>query len=236
MASEGIIVRADHEREMTVMRRPAKSVARRRADATKRTRARQRTASIGARGDTDVTALKLKPAKLSPAMAALFKSAEEKVGFVPNVFKAFAFDMTKLEAFVAYRNDLMLGESGLSRLEREMIAAAVSAHNRCYYCITSHGAAVRTLSDDPALGEMIVMNYRAAPLDKRHRAMLDFAVKLTAEPWLVEEADRERLRKAGFSDRDIWDIAAVAAFYNMTNRLASTTDMRPNSQYLSQGR
>jgi uncharacterized peroxidase-related enzyme len=195
-----------------------------------------KSASIAASDDTEVTALKLKPAKLSPAMAAFFQSAEEKVGFVPNVLKAFAFDMTKLEAFVAYRNDLMLGESGLSKLDREMIAAVVSAQNRCYYCITAHGAAVRALSDDPALGELLVMNYRAARLDKRRRAMLDFAVKLTAEPWLIEEADRERLRKASFSDRDIWDIAAVAAFYNMTNRLASATDMRPNTQYHRQAR
>jgi uncharacterized peroxidase-related enzyme len=195
-----------------------------------------KSASIAASDDTEVTALKLKPAKLSPAMAAFFRSAEEKAGFVPNVLKAFAFDMTKLEAFVAYRNDLMLGDSGLSKLDREMIAAAVSAQNRCYYCITAHGAAVRSLSDDPALGELLVMNYRAARLDKRQRAMLDFAVKLTAEPWLIEDADRERLRKAGFSDRDIWDIAAVAAFYNMTNRLASATDMRPNTQYHRQAR
>ena len=134
------------------------------------------------------------------------------------------------------RNDLMLGESGLSKLEREMIAVAVSSQNRCYYCLTAHGAAVRYLSGDPVLGEQLVMNYRAARLNKRQRAMLDFAVKLTVEPWTIEEADRERLRRAGFSDRDIWDIAAVAAFYNMTNRLASATDMRPNSQYHGQGR
>jgi uncharacterized peroxidase-related enzyme len=218
------------------MRRSTKAVARRRADASKRTSPRRQAASVAEKDDTEITALKLKPAKLSPAMAAFFGSAEEKVGFVPNVLKAFAFDMTKLEAFLAYRNDLMLGESGLSKLEREMIAAAVSAQNRCYYCITAHGAAVRSLSDDPALGELMVMNYRAARLDKRRRAMLDFAIKLTAEPWLIEEADRALLRKAGFSDRDIWDIAAVAAFYNMTNRLASATDMRPNSQYHSQAR
>jgi uncharacterized peroxidase-related enzyme len=164
-------------------------------------------------------------------MADIFKTAEEKVGFVPNVLKAFAFDMTKLEAFLAYRNDLMLGDSGLSKLEREMIATAVSSQNRCFYCITAHGASVRNLSGDPVLGEMIVQNYRAARLSKRQRAMLDFAVKLTTEPWSIEEPDRERLRGAGFSDRDIWDIAAVASFYNMTNRLASATDMRPNSQY-----
>ncbi len=186
--------------------------------------------------DTEVTALKLKPAKLTPDMEAYFKLCDEKLGFVPNVLKAFAFDMTKLKAFVDYRNDLMQNESGLSKLEREMIATAVSAQNRCYYCITAHGASVRYLSGDPLLGEQIVMNYRVARLDKRQRAMLDFAVKLTAEPWTVEEEDRARLRKVGFSDRDIWDIAAVAAFYNMTNRLASATDMRPNSQYHAQAR
>jgi uncharacterized peroxidase-related enzyme len=210
-----------------------KTVSKKRPDPTKRKRA---TPTSAARDDTDILALKLKPAKLSPDMATYFALCEEKLGFVPNVLKAFAFDMAKLEAFVAYRNDLMQGDSGLSKLEREMIATAVSAQNRCYYCITAHGASVRYLSGDPVLGEQIVMNYRAAPLDKRQRAMLDFAVKLTVEPWTVEEEDREELRRAGFSDRDIWDIAAVAAFYNMTNRLASATDMRPNSEYHAQGR
>jgi uncharacterized peroxidase-related enzyme len=210
----------------------AKTAARRRPDPTKRAR----TSDAAAGDDTKITALKLKPAKLSPAMAAYFKLCEEKLGFVPNVLKAFAFDNTKLEAFVAYRNDLMQGESGLTKLEREMIATAASAQNRCYYCITAHGASVRYLSGDPVLGEQVVMNYRAARLNKRQRAMLDFTVKLTVEPWTIEEEDRERLRRAGFSDRDIWDIAAVAAFYNMTNRLASATDMRPNSQYHGQGR
>jgi uncharacterized peroxidase-related enzyme len=183
------------------------------------------------RESESIMALKLAEAKLSPAMAAFFKLSEDKLGFVPNVLRAFAFDMTKLEAFVAYRNDLMLGDSGLSRLEREMIATAVSAQNRCFYCITVHGASVRQLSGDPVLGEMMAMNYRAARLSRRQRAMLDFAVKLTAEPWAIEEEDRARLRGAGFADRDIWDIAAVAAFYNMTNRLASATDMRPNRAY-----
>jgi uncharacterized peroxidase-related enzyme len=210
-----------------------KTAARRRNDPVRRAVPKGR--SIAHDGAA-VTALRLKPAKLSPRMADFFKLAEEKVGFVPNVLKAFAFDMAKLEAFVAYRNDLMLGESGLSKLEREMIATVVSAQNRCFYCITAHGAAVRSLSGDPMLGELMAMNYRAAHLSKRQRAMLDFAVKLTVEPWLIEEPDRERLRRAGFSDRDIWDISAVAAFYNMTNRLASATDMRPNSQYHSQAR
>jgi uncharacterized peroxidase-related enzyme len=186
--------------------------------------------------DDAIMALKLRPARLSPPMAAYFKSCEDKLGFVPNVMKAFSFDMAKLEAFVAYRNDLMLGGSGLSVLEREMIATAVSAQNRCFYCITAHGASVRNLSGDPLLGELMATNYRAARLSKRRRAMLDFAVKLTAEPWLIEESDRARLRGAGFSDRDIWDIAAVASFYNMTNRLASATDMRPNNAYHAMAR
>jgi uncharacterized peroxidase-related enzyme len=189
-----------------------------------------------ARQQTEVMALKLPPARLSPAMAAFFKGCEEKLGFVPNVMKAFSFDMAKLEAFVTYRNDLMLGGSGLSVLEREMIATAVSAQNRCFYCLTAHGAAVRNLSGDPVLGEMMAMNYRSARLSKRQRAMLDFAVKLTAEPWSIEESDRARLRAAGFADRDIWDIAAVASFYNMTNRLASATDMRPNAAYHAMAR
>ena len=186
--------------------------------------------------DTEVTALDLPAAPLTPHMAAYFLKCEEKLGFVPNVLKAYAFDMAKLEAFVAMYNDLMLAPSGLSKLEREMIAVAVSAHNRCYYCLVAHGAAVRQLSGDPPLGELMAMNYRAARLSKREQAMLDFAVKLTAEPWLIGEEDREALRHTGFSDRDIWDIAAVAGFFNMSNRVASATDMRPNSVYHQQAR
>ena len=180
-----------------------------------------------AKDDTEITALALKRGALSPAMEGYFAKCMEKLGFVPNVLQAYAFDNAKLEAFVGMYNDLMLAPSGLSKLEREMIAVAVSSVNRCYYCLVAHGAAVRALSGDPALGELMVMNYRAARLSKRQRAMLDFAVKLTAEPWAVEEEDREALRKAGFTDRDIWDIAAVAGFFNMSNRVASATDMRP---------
>jgi uncharacterized peroxidase-related enzyme len=186
--------------------------------------------------DAPVIALNLPMAKLTPAMAAYFKKCQDKLGFVPNVLIAYAFDMIKLETFVALYNDLMLGESGLSKLEREMIAVAVSSQNRCYYCLTAHGAAVRQYSRDPLLGEHMVMNYRVARLSKRQRAMLDFAVKLTASPWSVEEADRERLRRAGFSDRDIWDISSVTGFFNMSNRVASATDMRPNTVYHGQAR
>jgi uncharacterized peroxidase-related enzyme len=189
-----------------------------------------------AQDDMVITALDLPGAPFSPAMEAYFAKCQEKLGFVPNVLAAYAFDMAKLEAFVAMYNDLMLAPSGLSKLEREMIAVAVSAANRCYYCLVAHGAAVRALSGDPALGELMVMNYRAARLSKRQRAMLDFAAKLTVEPWAVEEPDREALRRAGFADRDIWDIAAVAGFFNMSNRVASATDMRPNTVYHGQAR
>jgi len=186
--------------------------------------------------DSPVIALNLPAVKLSPAMAAYFKKCQDRLGFVPNVLRAYAFDVAKLETFVALYNDLMLGDSGLSKLEREMIAVAVSSQNRCYYCLTAHGAAVRQYSGDPLLGEHMVMNYRVARLNKRQRAMLDFAVKLTAQPWAVEEGDRERLRRAGFTDRDIWDISAVAGFFNMSNRVASATDMRPNTVYHGQAR
>ena len=186
--------------------------------------------------DRVVTALNLPQAELTPEVAAYFDKCSEKLGFIPNVLKAYAFDMAKLGAFAAMYNDLMLAPSGLSKLEREMIAVAVSSVNRCYYCLVAHGAAVRQLSADPVLGELMVMNYRAARLSKRQRAMLDFAVRLTAEPWTIEEQDRAGLRKAGFSDRDIWDIAAVAGFFNMSNRVASATDMRPNTAYHGQAR
>ncbi|MGD9766071.1 MAG: peroxidase-related enzyme [Pseudolabrys sp.] len=181
-------------------------------------------------------ALDLPRGTLSPAMLAYFRKCEEKLGFIPNVLLAYAFDNAKLEAFVAMYNDLMLGPSGLSKLEREMIAVAVSSQNRCYYCLTAHGAAVRQYAGNPILGEQMVMNYRAARLDKRQRAMLDFAVRLTMQPWAIEEPDRERLRRAGFNDRDIWDISAVVGFFNMSNRVASAIDMRPNTVYHQQAR
>lgn len=183
-----------------------------------------------------VIALDLPPAALDAATKAYFDKCIEKIGYVPNVLLAYAFDLPKLNAFAAMYNDLMLAPSGLSKLEREMIAVAVSAVNRCYYCLTAHGAAVRSLSGTPELGEQIVMNYRAARLDPRQRALLDFAVKLTETPHAVEEADRAALRAVGFSDRDIWDAAAVTAFFNMSNRVATATDMRPNPEYLTQAR
>lgn len=165
-----------------------------------------------------------------------FDICAEKLGMIPNVLKAHAFDINKLNAFAALYNDLMLADSGLSKLEREMIAVVVSSINRCFYCLVAHGAAVRELSGDPKLGEMLVMNYRVAALEPRQRAMLDFAEKMTTASATIEERDRQALRDAGFSERDIWDIANVAAFFNMTNRVASATDMRPNDEYHAQFR
>jgi uncharacterized peroxidase-related enzyme len=186
--------------------------------------------------DGRVTALALKEGALSGEMQAYFAKCDEKIGFVPNVLRAYAHDNAKLEAFAALYNDLMLAPSGLSKLEREMIAVVVSSQNRCYYCLAAHGAAVRQLAGDPVLGELMVMNYRAARLEPRHRAMLDFAVLVTEAPWTIDEEDREALRAVGFSDRDIWDLAAVASFFNMSNRMASAVDMRPNPDYHVQAR
>lgn len=183
-----------------------------------------------------ITALNIPAQPLTPGMEAYFKKCMDKIGFVPNVLAAYALDMPKLEAFAAFYNDLMLAPSGLSKLEREMIAVTVSAENRCFYCLTAHGAAVRQLSGKPELGEALVMNYRAADITPRQRAMLDFAVKVTNQSSAIEEPDRAALRMAGFTDRDIWDISAVASFYNMSNRMASAVDMRPNHEYRRQAR
>ncbi len=178
------------------------------------------------------TALDLgKQAKLTPELQAYFDKCEEKLGFVPNVLRAYAFDTAKLKAFIDMVDDLMLADSGLSKLEREMIAVAVSAVNHCHYCLTAHGAAVRQRAKDPEMGELMAQNYRAADLSKKQRAMLDFAVKLTRSPADMDEEDRQALRAAGWTDRDIWDIATVAGFYNMSNRIAAATDMRPNREY-----
>ena len=165
-----------------------------------------------------------------------FDICQEKLGMIPNVLKAHAFDIDKLNAFTALYNDLMLADSGLSKLEREMIAVTVSSINKCFYCLTAHGAAVRQLSGDPKLGEALVMNWRAADLGDRHRAMLGFVEKVTKASNEVVEADRQALRDAGFSDRDIWDIANVTGFFNMSNRVASAIDMRPNDDYHAQYR
>lgn len=168
---------------------------------------------------------------LPEATQKYFDLCLEKLGMVPNVLRSYAFDIEKLNSFTALYNEMMLGPSGLSKLEREMIAVVVSSVNKCFYCLVAHGAAVRQLSGDPKLGEMLVMNWRVAPLDQRQRAMLEFAERVTTASSTIEEQHRQALRDAGFSDRDIWDIASVTGLYNMTNRVASATGMRPNEQY-----
>ena len=165
-----------------------------------------------------------------------FDLCEKKLGLVPNVLQAYAFDIAKLNAFIGIYNELMLAASGLSKLDREMIAVTVSSINKCFYCLTAHGAAVRQLSGNPQLGEMIAMNYKVAPLGEKQRAMLEFAVKITKNSADIQEEDRKSLRDVGFSDRDIWDIANVTGFFNMTNRISSAVDMRPNDEYHAQDR
>ncbi|MFZ1813793.1 MAG: peroxidase-related enzyme [Rhizobiaceae bacterium] len=184
-------------------------------------------------GKKDVVALDLPKSEfpLDERQQKYLDVCQEKLGFVPNVLAAYAWHGQKFAGFTNMYNELMLGESGLSKLEREMIAVTVSSANHCFYCLTAHGAAVRQLSGDPKLGEQMVMNYRTADLSPRQRAMLDFAWKLTKQPEEIDEPDREALRKTGWSDREIWDIAATASFFNMSNRMSAATDMRPNDEY-----
>jgi uncharacterized peroxidase-related enzyme len=173
---------------------------------------------------------------LPEATQKYFDVCQEKLGMIPNVLQTYAFDIDKLNSFTAMYNDLMLGASNLSKLEREMIAVVVSSVNKCYYCLTAHGAAVRQLSGNPILGEQMVMNWRVADLDARQTAMLEFSENLTVASAKTTEADRQALRDVGFTDRDIFDIASVAAFFNMTNRVASATNMKPNEAYHAQFR
>lgn len=171
------------------------------------------------------------PEALDDETTAYLAKCEEKLGLIPNVLRAYTVRPEKFRTFTRFYNELMLGESGLSKLEREMIAVVVSSANRCYYCLVAHGQAVRQLSGDPQLGELMVMNYRVAELNSRQRAMLDFAWKLTLTPHDIAEADREGLRGTGFSDADIFDISDTAAFFNYTNRMAHGLDMVPNAEY-----
>jgi len=179
-----------------------------------------------------ISALPVPDAKeLDADIQAVYAKCMEKLGLVPNVLRAYSFNQQKLRNFMTMYNELMLGDSKLSKLEREMIAVVVSSANRCYYCLVAHGQAVRRLSGDPELGEMMVLNYRVAKLDRRQRAMLDFAWKLTVTPHLVEEPDRAALRAAGLSAEEIFDLADVIAFFNLSNRMAFALDMMPNREY-----
>ena len=176
------------------------------------------------------------PNPLPEDVATLFAKCQEKLGLIPHVLVAYAHRPDKLRAFSLMYNDLMLGPSGLSKLEREMIAVAVSSRNKCWYCQVAHGAQVRLLSGDPALGEALVMNWRQADLDARGQALLEFALKVTEASAEIGDTDRDALRAHGLTDEDIWDAASVAAFFNMSNRMASAVGMQPNPDYHAMGR
>ena len=160
-----------------------------------------------------------------------FRICEEKLGLIPNVLRSYTLRPDRLRRFIDSYNEIMLADSGLSKLEREMIAVTVSSCNRCYYCLVAHGQAVRQLSGDPQLGEMLVMNYRVAELDRRQRAMLDFAWKMTETPSATTQADRQALFDAGFSEAEYFDLCETVSFFNMTNRMAHGLDMMPNASY-----
>lgn len=176
------------------------------------------------------------PATLDDDLKLIWAKCIEKLGFVPNVFSMYSKRPQRLRNFMAMYNEIMYSASGLTKLEREMVAVVVSSANRCYYCLVAHGAAVRQMSGDPQLGEMLAFNHRVAVLSDRQRAMVDYAALLTEAPEHASEAEREALREVGFSDADIFDICEVAGFFNMTNRVAHGVDMMPNPEYHTQAR
>ncbi len=161
---------------------------------------------------------------------------QEKSGFVPNLFLALAHRPDEFRAFFAYNDALMEKDSGLSKAEREMIVVATSAANQCHYCVVSHGAILRIRAKNPLIADQIANNYRKADITPRQRAMLDFAVKVCLEAQKTSQQDFDILRGHGFSDDDIWDIAAISAFFALSNRMASVTEMRPNDEFYMMGR
>jgi uncharacterized peroxidase-related enzyme len=161
---------------------------------------------------------------------------QEKAGFVPNVFLALAHRPDEFRAFFAYHDALMLRESGLSKAEREMIVVATSGANDCLYCVVAHGAILRVYEKNPRIADQVATNHRKAEITPRQRAMLDFALKVATASAAVEPADFEPLRAAGFSDEDIWDIGAIAAFFALSNRMANLISMRPNDEFYLLGR
>jgi uncharacterized peroxidase-related enzyme len=169
--------------------------------------------------------------QLPDDVRSLFAKARERIGFVPNVFRVYAFRPDRFRAWFAHYRQLHEPTDRLSAAEREMIAVAVSMANGCLYCLVAHGAALREALGDPVLADRITLDYRRADLDDRMRAVLDYAVKITSAPVACDEADLDALRKHGLSDEEIWDVAEIAAMYNFTNRLAMATGMLPNDEY-----
>jgi uncharacterized peroxidase-related enzyme len=163
-------------------------------------------------------------------------AVQEKSGFIPSVFLTLAFRPDEFRAFFAYHDALMERDSGLSKAEREMIVVATSSANSCHYCVIAHGAILRIRAKNPQIADQIAVNYRKADITPRQRAMLDFAMKVSREAHLVSEADFTELAAHGFGEGDIWDIAAISAFFALSNRMANVTAMRPNDEFYLMGR
>src|SRR5881398_3254812 len=163
-------------------------------------------------------------------------AVQEKSGFVPNVFLTLAYRPDEFRAFFAYHDALMDKPGGLSKAEREMIVVATSAANRCQYCVVAHGAILRIRAKDPLVADQVAVNYRKADITPRQAAMLDFAMKVALESHAVDQADADRLAPHGFDQEDVWDIAAIAAFFGMSNRIANATNTRPNDEFYAMGR
>ena len=159
-----------------------------------------------------------------------------KAGFTPNVFLAYAWRPEHFRAFFGYYDTLMRGDSGLSRAERELIALAVSAANECLYCTVAHAAALRVLSKNAVIADQVTANHRHADLTPREKALVEFAVRLTREPATVGHSDVEALKAHGLSDADVWDAGAIAAFFNLSNRMAAVAGLRPNQEFYAMGR
>lgn len=163
-------------------------------------------------------------------------AVQDKAGFVPNVFLALAHRPEEFRAFFAYHDALMEKSGNLTKAEREMIVVATSNLNQCQYCVVAHGAILRIRAKDPLIADQVAINYRKADISERQKAMLDFAVKVSASAHLVGEADFAALKAHDFDEEDIWDIAAISAFFGMSNRLANVTSMRPNAEFYALGR
>lgn len=163
-------------------------------------------------------------------------AVQEKSGFVPNVFLVLAHRPDEFRAFFAYHDALMDKPGSITKAEREMIVVATSTVNQCQYCVVAHGAILRIRAKNPLIADQVAINYRKADITPRQSAMLDFAMKVSARAYEVGDDDMERLRAHDFSDEDIWDIAAIAAFFGMSNRLANVTSMRPNDEFYFLGR
>lgn len=163
-------------------------------------------------------------------------AVQDKAGFVPNVFLALAHRPEEFRAFFAYHDALMEKSGNLTKAEREMIVVATSNLNQCQYCVVAHGAILRIRAKDPLIADQVAINYRKADISERQKAMLDFAIKVSASAHLVGEADFAALKAHDFDEEDIWDIAAISAFFGMSNRLANVTSMRPNAEFYALGR